>query len=457
MAPLNTTFGQTRSIHAHLAPDLSVTRVLVAWSPDAALMGRAWVLEGDGLSVGRQSSRSDAALQLADGAVSRAHARFVPEGIRWVVEDAGSRNGTCVDGARTDRAPLRHGAVVRVGDTLLLVQELTVRRDEKLVGESGPLLGTSLAMERVRGQIASVAEANIPVLIHGPSGTGKELVAAELHRASGRTGAFVPVNCGALPRDLAESELFGHVAGAFTGAARSKDGLVTAAADGTLFLDEIGELPLELQAKLLRVLATGEVRPVGATSARTSNARIVAATHRDLHADVEDERFRGDLLARLVGWTIVVPPLHDRPADILGIALRSEPGLQLEADAAEALLLHDWPWNVRELLQVVRAAKVRAGGEQIALRHLPAPLQAPLQTRSRTSLPAEAFVSAAQEVPPTYRIPRDRTPTREDLDELLCFHEGNVSRVAAFFGKERAQVYRWIRRHELDAEAYRES
>ncbi|MCO4770182.1 MAG: sigma 54-interacting transcriptional regulator [Deltaproteobacteria bacterium] len=459
MATFEDTFdlGHTRSIHAQLPRDLTVARLLVASSPDTAQEGRALIVEGMGLTIGRRSSRSSTGLALADSAVSRAHASVQRAGDSWFAVDDGSRNGTIVNGRRSQRAVLEHGHVLRVGETILLFQTLTVRPDERLVPQSGVLLGPSLAMERVRGQIAEVASSDIPVLILGPSGTGKELVASELHSQSGRSGAFVPVNCGALPRDLAESELFGHEAGAFTGAAKAAPGLVRAADGGTLFLDEIGELPPELQAKLLRVLATGEVRPVGSAKATHVKARIVAATHRDLERGVVDESFRGDLLARLRGWTIELPRLSERPSDILGIAHALEGGsLRLDADVAEALLLHDWPWNVRELRQVLDAAKVRAGGASLTLRHLPEPLRAPIEARKRLSSPSLPSVSMTAPVPPTLSVPRDRTPTRDDLERLLRWHKGNVSQVAAFFGKERAQIYRWLRRHELDAEAYRD-
>ncbi len=460
MATFEDTFGlgHTRSLHAEFTPDLTVSRLLVAASPDTDLVGRALVLEGKRFSIGRRSSRSSVSLPLADSAVSRAHAHAERTDDGWAMVDDGSRNGTIVGGRRVERATLDHGSVVRVGETVLLYQSLTVEPDERLVPQSGALLGPSLAMERVRGQIAEVAASSIPVLVLGPSGTGKELAAEELHRQSGRRGEFVPVNCGALPRDLAESELFGHEAGAFTGAQKAAKGLVRAADGGTLFLDEIGELPLDLQAKMLRVLATGEVRPVGSTKVVHVEARIVAATHRDLDAAVQDESFRGDLLARLKGWTIRMPPLGERRSDVLGIAhALSDGSLRLDADTAEALLLHDWPWNVRELRQVLDAAQVRAAGAPLSLRHLPEELRRPVESRKRASVPHIPTVSSTAPVPPQLSVPRDRKPTREDLEKLLRWHAGNVSQIAAFFGKERAQVYRWLRSYELDAEAYREA
>ena len=459
------TFGaaETRSLHAHLPPDLSVCRLLVAWSPDEDQRGRTVALGRAPVTIGRRSRRSVAELQLFDAAVSREHAVVEPEGTGWTVRDLGSRNGTWVGGQRVETRLLSHGAVVRIGETLLLFQELTVGRNERLVAELPPLMGPSLAMERVRGQIAEVAPADLPVLITGPSGTGKELVAGELHRRSGRRGAFVPVNCGALPRELVESELFGHLDGAFTGARKSTPGLFRAAEGGTLFLDEIGELPIEIQPRLLRALATGEIRSVGASKVGRVDVRVVAATNRNPEADVEAGTFRGDLLARLSGWRIRLPALRERKADVLPLARFLAGGrLTLTADAAEALLLYMWPWNVRELEQTIAASRVRAGGGALQLEHLPASIRAPLEARHQAM---DKRLSGAvpivepprpHQVPPTLTVPRDRTPTEDDLREVLAWYQGNISQVATFFGKERAQVYRWVKRHGLDPSEFRD-
>ena len=454
--------AETRSLHAHLPPDLSIARLLVAWSPDQEQLGRTVPLERAPVQMGRRSSRSTAALQLADAAVSRDHAVVEQANGGWRVRDLGSRNGTWHQGLRTESQMLSHGAVVRVGETVLLFQELTVGRNERLVAEVPPLMGPSLAMERVRGQIAEVAAADIPVLITGPSGTGKELVAGELHRRSGRRGAFVPVNCGALPRELVESELFGHVDGAFTGARKATTGLFRAAEGGTIFLDEIGELPIEIQPRLLRALATGEIRSVGASRAGNVDVRVVAATNRHPEADVEAGTFRGDLLARLAGWRIRIPALRERKADVLPLARYLAGGrLTLTADSAEALLLHMWPWNVRELEQTMAAVRVKAGSGALALEHLPAPIRAPLDSRHRAmgkalSGSVPVVHTAPAQVPPTLTVPRDRTPSEADLRKVLKWYAGNISQVASFFGKERAQVYRWVRRHDIDPTEYRE-
>jgi transcriptional regulator with GAF, ATPase, and Fis domain len=313
---------------------------------------------------------------------------------------------------------------------------------------SSSLLGHSVAMQRVRGEIQVVAPHPVSVLILGDTGVGKERVAEDIHRRSARTGAFVPVNCAAIPHNLAESELFGHVAGAFTGAAQRSDGLFGAAEGGTLFLDEIGELPLPVQAKLLRALAIGEVRPVGASSSRRVEVRIVAATLRDLHGAVSAGTFRDDLLARLSGWVIRVPPLSERREDILELAQayleRRNLSTRLSANAAEALLLHDWPHNVRQLEQIVLQAALRAGGAPlIRSEHLPSGM--PVSAADTSDIPPESAATPLELV-----VDRRGTPSREDLQKVIDHFGGVVSEVAAFFAKDRKQVYRWMRRHGID-------
>ena len=431
------------------------SRVLVVSSADASAVGRAILLEDSALPIGR-AGHTEGPLGLADAELSREHAVIEREAQTgtWWLRDLGSRNGCFLNGAREARAGLLDQDVIRVGATLLVFEHVELGPDVSLAPlEQPPLLGRSLAMQRARGEVLQVAGRDMPVLVLGDSGTGKELVARALHESSGRKGALVAVNCGALPPDLVESELFGHAAGAFTGAQRASQGLFVAAQDGTLFLDEIGEMPLAVQPKLLRALATGEVRAVGSGSSQFTNARIVAATNRDLSAEVEAERFRGDLFARLAGWTIRLPPLRRRREDILrlfGLFLeRHDAPAPLEADAAEALLLHAWPYNVRELEQVASAVAVRAiDASEVALEHLPPALAAPLLSRR-----PEAVSAAA---PLALRVRADGTPSAEDLAEVLRHHSGNIAQVAQFFGRDRRQVYRWIERYGLDVDSLRE-
>ncbi len=245
------------------------------------------------------------------------------------------------------------------------------------------VVAESPAMQAVLRRAHDFADSDAPVVIQGESGTGKEVVARALHAASPRRGkSFVPVNVAALPAELLESELFGHVRGAFTGATAEKQGLLEAAHGGTLFLDEIAELPLPLQPKLLRALEDGEVRRVGDTRAFGVDVRFVCATHQDLARAVAEGRFREDLFYRLKVLTLRLPPLRERPEDVLPLARsflaaekRPGPGFGPEAEAL--LLAHGWPGNVRELANVVRHAAALARGGRIEPEHLPDELRGP--------------------------------------------------------------------------------
>lgn len=429
----------------------ALRRLRVVFGPDAASPGFV-LAPGGSWDIGR-APHVEGPFALADREVSRCHARVVvpaAEGAA-VVEDAGSRNGTFVGGLRTSRAELTHGSVLRVGQTILVYLEETLRPEARLAPVLGGLQGESLAIQALRGEIELVGPRSLPVLVLGETGVGKEVVAAAIHRVSGRPGAYVPVNCAALPAALAESELFGHVRGAFSGADRPGEGLFVAAEGGTLFLDEVGELPEPLQAKLLRALATGEIRPVGATQSRRIDVRIVAATHRDLEARSQAGTFRADLLARLAGWTLRVPPLRDRPDDILLLARafleRVTSGAVLTADAAEALLLSPWPFNVRGLERAMEQAAVRAGGEPVDCRHLPAEISSLLGARGSTSGPVEP--------PLEVLAPRDRAPDPEGLRAVVQRLGGNMEEVARYFGKDRRQIYRWLERFGLDPDTLR--
>jgi DNA-binding NtrC family response regulator len=390
-------------------------------------------------------------LTLDDPQASRQHAFVEPEGDGRTIRDNRSRNGLFVDGARHESAALRHGTVVRIGGTILVVIDVEIPSDARLEPETPGLRGQSYAMQELRGNIATVAPHSVSVLILGETGVGKERVAQEIHAQSGRRGPFVPVNCAAIPDNLAESELFGHVAGAFTGAAGRAPGLFVAAAGGTLFLDEIGELPLALQPKLLRALATGEVRPVGAAEAHSVDVRVLAATHRDLAAATQRGDFREDLLARLSSWTLRVPPLRERREDIHRLAqvfLERHPGAPaLSVRAAEALLVHDWRYNVRQLEHVVAAALVQAAGEPIVRRgHLPGELAQGVDADADPASTARLEVAVA----------RDELPSAAELGLVIERFDGNVAEVARFFGKDRQQVYRWLRRYGIDPTRYRD-
>lgn len=258
--------------------------------------------------------------------------------------------------------------VARAVERARLAQELAALRARDEASEDMGLIGQSPPMVALRALIRRVAPTNLPVMVLGPSGTGKELVARAIHAASARAkGPLVPVHCGAVPADLLESELFGHLKGSFTGAHADRAGLVEVAHGGTLFLDEIGEMPPAMQVKLLRFLADGTYQPVGAREMRTSDVRIVAATHRDLAAAVTDGSFREDLYYRLKGVVLSTPKLDDRGADKALLAQiflrRATPQASFSADALGWIAQRAWPGNVRELRAAVECAAALAQGQ----------------------------------------------------------------------------------------------
>ncbi|MBA3393766.1 MAG: sigma 54-interacting transcriptional regulator, partial [Deltaproteobacteria bacterium] len=270
--------------------------------------------------------------------------RFERERAHWLAVDAGSRNGILVNGAKQERAIVLAHDIVEAGRSFFLLRTGEPAAEPALdlaPRTPGTLATLDPRLANAFDELRRIATSQLPVLIGGPTGAGKERVARTLHEASRRPGAFVAVNCGALPTGLVESELFGHRKGAFSGAIADQLGLVAASSHGTLFLDEIGDLPAPAQAALLRVLEEHEVRAVGATTTTAVDLRVVAATHRDLDELVEDGAFREDLIARLAGFEIELPPLAARRVD-LGVMLAElvPPTTQLAATAARALFAY---------------------------------------------------------------------------------------------------------------------
>lgn len=425
----------------------------VLYSPDDTLVGRVIYLTDGCIAVGRQPG--EAGLTMNDGRASRLHADVSWDADRqsYVVRDARSLNGTRINGRSVTTERLVPNDLLRIGDTVFQFGPVPL----DCVGwkaPAGQLAGRSGALKRMLAAVDRVAGSDLCVLIEGPTGTGKDLVARSLHERSGVRGPFVPVNCAAIPSELAESVLFGHARGAFTGADTARPGLIAAASGGTLFLDELGELPLPLQAKLLRVVEDGLVRPVGARRPVKVEVRFLAATNRALKAEVTAGRFREDLLARLGQWVIELAPLSQRREDLLEIVLRltaehtpkgQAPPL-LSGDFFEALALYAWPQNVRELKNVVRQALLMVGDEGVLkLLHLPAKLR---QVAAQPE--ASAVEDVAESLPPQGTV-----PTPSELQLLLDHFRGNVSEVARHTGKPRAQVYRWMRRFGLEARSYR--
>ncbi|MBP6819951.1 MAG: sigma-54-dependent Fis family transcriptional regulator [Acidobacteria bacterium] len=300
------------------------------------------------------------------------------------------------------------------------------------------IIGASRPMRALFEMINVSARSNSNVLVIGETGTGKELVARAIHEVSNRKGAFVPVNCAAIPADLVESELFGHMGGSFTGAKQARAGLFEAAEGGTLLLDEIGELPLAMQPKLLRTLQEGAVRRVGSNAERPINVRVVAATNRNLEKEIEAGRFREDLFWRLNVIRIKVPPLRERPLDIPLLVehflekncqmLQREP-LDVSPEALAILTAYAWPGNVRELENAIERATAFCHGTTLTPEVLP--------ERVRTTGDAATLVarSSAQNLPL-------REIEREYIFEILRRTEGNKKRAAEILGMDRKTLYR---------------
>ena len=394
-------------------------------SPDSKVLGRSFRLRADqSFLIGRGIDRDG--LNIADPKMSRLHARIVWDGRSAMsrLHDAESANGCFVDGERRDSAALQHGTVIRLGDTVFVFAETD-------------------HMASVLDRARRAAEADVAILISGPTGTGKELLARQIHAASKRRGDFIAVNCASLSENLVGSELFGHTRGAFSGAGVERPGLFRAAHRGTLLLDEIGDLPLSLQPALLRALQERAVRPIGAEREIPVDVRIVAATHQDLRRAMDENTFRRDLFARLAQVELRLPPLNERTYElgtlIAAIATRLGLTVDVSADAMEALALWEWPHNVRELENLLHKLRVFSGAasqldKAFLEREAPELLESIKTSRASQGAPAPS--------------PAKR-PSREELSQALARHGGNVVLAAAEFGTSRTQIYRWLKRYGL--------
>ncbi len=311
----------------------------------------------------------------------------------------------------------------------------------------GTIVTRSPIMQRLLDQARMVAQSDVSVLIHGQSGTGKEILAQAIHNASPRSKkAFIAINCGALPEQLLESELFGHSRGAFTGAVSSREGLFQAAEGGTLFLDEIGDMPIPLQVKLLRVLQERKVRPLGSNRDLDIDVRILSATHRDLPKAMERGEFREDLFYRLNVVSLKIPALQERAEDVPLLANhllrqsadRHKPFVRsFSTDAMKRLMAASWPGNVRQLVNVIEQC--------VALTSAPVISEALVQQAlegENTALPT--FVEARNQFELNY------------LRKLLQMTKGNVTQAARVAGRNRTEFYKLLSRHELDANDFKE-
>jgi DNA-binding NtrC family response regulator len=316
-------------------------------------------------------------------------------------------------------------------------------------GDNGIFVGTSEAFGRILSLIGKVKDLDAPVLIVGESGTGKELIAREIHGRGTRAGApFVAVNCSAIPDHLLESELFGHVRGAFTGALRDKTGLIEEAARGTFFLDEVGDLPLPLQAKLLRVLQEREMRRVGETRTRRVEARFISATNKNLEREIEGGRFREDLYYRLKIIVIEMPPLRDRRDDFLPLLLRFAEGyaaamgrrpVEFSGRAMDLLSAYGWPGNVRELQNEVQRALILCGEDGIVGPEHLSPKINP--GREAGGAPASrTFAEAKAEF------------VRRFLQQALRRCDYNKARTAEQLGLSRQGLFKLLKKHPVERE-----
>ncbi len=448
--------------------------LVLLYGPNFTQFQPAYVFDAPELIIGRDPQN---AICVPEQAVSRQHARITYAHSRWIVTDLGSRNGTMIDGSFIGEVELEHLHELRVGDAIFkFVQDgaeryVRYRIDGEMSGSRHAKTIKALVggcqMDHIAADIERIAPTELSCVILGETGTGKEVVANELHTRSGRKGSFQAVNCAAIPQNLLESELFGYRRGAFSGADRDKPGLIKLADGGTLLLDEIGDMPLEAQAKLLRVLQAHEVFPLGATNPERVDIRVVCATHRDLHQYVSAGKFRGDLFARLNEHAVKLPPLRERKEDIYQLAHSfaakyGKPKLAFTFSFLVALMHYDWPFNVRELESCIKRGVALVGdGQPLDTRHLPDAVAEHMKSygeRPRVASPSILPPAGlADALPLSRQNPSSRrSPSEEELRTLLARHHGNVAAVGRELGKERMQIHRWLKRYQISLEEYRE-
>ena len=427
-----------------------------------AQRGLSRVIEGDVFRIGKAAEND---LALADETVSRAHCEITRDPKGYLLRDLGSTNGTFLDGKEIKEAYLEPGMRLTVGKVDVEVR-LYSERIEILPSERarfGECFGSTLAMRQIFGLLERLGPTDATVLIGGETGTGKDVLARSIHASSPRKGKpFIVVDCGAVVGTLIESELFGHEKGSFTGATGARQGAFELAHGGTLFLDEIGELPLDLQPKLLRALEQRAFRRVGGSKEIRVDIRVIAASKRNLRMEVERGKFREDLYFRLAVVPIELPPLRERREDIpllaetlvAQIAAQDPSGTtprSLSTPAAEALRSHEWPGNVRELRNVLERAAylARARGEQV-IDSVGLPL-------GSVSLPSPAMASG--EVPTSFEPGKSYRDTRAEWEArfekayvtwLLDRHQQNVSAAARAADMDRKYLHKLARKHGIN-------
>jgi sigma-54 dependent transcriptional regulator, acetoin dehydrogenase operon transcriptional activator AcoR len=397
-------------------------------------------------------------IRIPDRVMSSDHGRLIQTDDAWHFEDPRSKNGAVVDGQQTRATRVEPGAIMQLGHTIFLFEHARLREGAALDVVAAPLpppraelvtLDTDLAA--IVSDFERIAAMDVPILLLGETGTGKEIFARALHALSRRTGQLVAVNCGAIPSMLIESELFGHKKGAFSGASSDRPGHLRAADRGTLFLDEIGELSPIAQTALLRALQNREVVPVGESLPVPVDFRVISATHRDLSAMIQEDRFREDLYGRLLGITVTLPPLRERRFDLgmlVGTLLRRidpQGGARITPPAARSLFAYAWPRNIRELERALIGSLARSANRVIDLEHLPEEIAA-------CGVPHGTASATAPTAPPGE--PEDDA-LRAEIIAALVRHGGNVTAAAKQLGKHREQLHRWARRLGINLDSFR--
>ncbi len=435
--------------------------IRVTDSPDDKKRGQSFTFAQDEVRVG---SSPDVDLSLDDRKMSREHLSIRPSEHGYLLVDDHSTNGTFIGGLRVARVVIDAATSVRVGRTVLEIEPLGEHVESEVSSERsfGRMLGESQAMREVFALLERVAPSDLTVLIEGETGTGKELVAEGLHDASGRDGPFVTLNCGAIPRELIESELMGHVKGAFTGAVADREGAFVAAHTGTLFLDEVGELPLDMQAKLLRALERREVKAVGSDKTMQVDVRVVAATNKNLAHESDTGGFRQDLYYRLAVVVVRIPPLRARLEDLplLVEHIQAElnrrraaaghaPLAPLDARGFAMLRSYDFPGNVRELRNIVERWSVLGvadGPKPGADPAKPAPAPASPAAQAGETLGAEPLL----ELP--YHEAKEAWLDRFEKAYVLAAldrADGNVSQAARDARVDRRHLQRLMNRYDI--------
>jgi two-component system, NtrC family, response regulator GlrR len=417
------------------------------WIGEAGAPERAWAFDGDRFSIGSHASNE---LVLTDASVSRFHCEVRCDGDGVSIRDLGSRNGTTVDRVRVRDAFLRAGSIVQVGRTTLRFGKPPTPQPPALSEATsfGGLVGTSNAMRAAFALLERAAQSQATVLLEGETGTGKGEAALAIHNGGSRRGQpFVVVDCGAVPENLFESELFGHERGAFTGADAQRIGAFEAAAGGTVFLDEVGELPLDVQPKLLRALEERQVRRLGSTQMRPIDVRIVAATNRDLRAAVNDGSFRADLFYRLAVVRVRMPSLAERLNDLPRLVERLVDGLGATPEQRARLTApqflaglrrHAWRGNVRELRNYVETCLVLDQPPPHAAEETAADLAAAAGVVGAT---VGALQDARARVVAHFE--------RQYLTALMQQHQGKVGPAAETAGVSRVYLYRLLGKYGL--------